>query len=255
MKIPQNKFKEVTEQTTYGIWNGIVDSYAGEICAGSGFDWMVIDGEHAPFDLRTILHQLQAVSKYDISVFVRPPVGDPSLIKQLLDAGVQSLIIPMVETADQAKELVAAMRYPPHGIRGIGTGLARAAQWNRVDNYYAESNEQMCLIVQVESVLGIENLDQILNVEGVDGVFIGPSDLAGSMGHNGDFTKPEVKETIKKSLDKIRKTGKTAGILALSEELVKEYENQGANMIGVGVDTLVLADTLALLAKKIRDRH
>ena len=203
----------------------------------------MIDGEHAPFDLRTIQFQLQALGQFDTPVLVRPPHGDSNLIKQLLDIGVQSLVIPMVETAGQAAELYKAMQYPPIGIRGVGTALARAAQWNRVDNYFKTAGDEMCLIVQIESVKGIENLESIIATEGVDGVFIGPADLAASMGFIGQADRAEVKAEVENALKTIRKAGKIAGVMVIGNQpLVEHYAGFGANMIAVAIDTLLLAN-------------
>ncbi|WP_106792368.1 aldolase/citrate lyase family protein [Aquimarina sp. Aq78] len=251
MNISKNLFKEAVHnrETIYGIWNGIVDTVTAEILAGSGFDWIVIDGEHAPFDLRTIQTQLQVMAAYDVQVIVRPPVGGSVLIKQFMDIGVQSLLVPMVESASQAEELVKAMRYPPEGFRGIGTALARASKWNRTNDYFLDANNEMCLICQVESVEGINHLEEILAVNGVDGVFIGPADLAGSMGYLGQPNHPKVKEVIVKAIHRIKAKGKTAGFLSTSKEIVNYYSEQGANMIGVGIDTLLLAKTAKELAE------
>lgn len=254
MKISKNTFKEAVynRETIYGIWNGIVDTITVEILAGSGFDWIVIDGEHAPFDLRTIQTQLQVMAAYDVQVIVRPPVGDSVLIKQLMDMGVQSLLVPMVESASQAEELVKAMRYPPEGFRGIGTALARASKWNRTNDYFLDANNEMCLICQVESVEGINHLEEILEVSGVDGVFIGPADLAGSMGYLGQPNHPKVKGVVVKAIQRIKAKGKTAGFLSASKEIINYYSEQGANMIGVGIDTLLLAKAAKELAEQYK---
>ena len=170
MKIRQNSFKHNLKagKRQYGIWNGLADSYAAEICAGAGFDWVCIDGEHAPFDLRTILHNMQAIQSHNVSAIVRIPSVDVHLIKQLTDAGAQNILVPMIESAEQARLIAKAMIYPPKGTRGVGTALARAAQWNRVDDYFKLANEQMCCIGQIESIKGVEALDEILEVEGLD---------------------------------------------------------------------------------------
>jgi len=164
-----NKFKAALHKghKQYGIWNGIPHSYAAEILAGAGFDWVLIDAEHGPFDINQIIVQLQAMSRYDVTPILRMPNADPIYTKTLMDAGVQSFIIPMVESADTAEQMVRALRYPPHGTRGVGTALARAAQWNRVNNYFSLANDQMCLIIQIESTKGVEALDDILKIEGV----------------------------------------------------------------------------------------
>ena len=170
MDIRKNTFKAnlQTDKIQYGIWNGIPDGYVAEILGGSGFDFVLIDSEHGPFDLPSVIHQLQALGQFPVTPIVRPPNGDPVIIKQLLDGGVQTLLVPMIETAEQAELMSRAMRYPPAGIRGVGTALARASQWNRVNNYFRDADGEMCLILQVESVAGYEALDKILEVEGVD---------------------------------------------------------------------------------------
>ena len=246
----KNQFKAAIQanQTTYGVWNGLPDTYVAEILAGAGFDWVLIDGEHAPFDLRTILAQMQAINQFETSIIVRPPVGDVHLIKQLLEIGVQNLLVPMVETAEQAQTLYQAMQYPPVGVRGVGAALSRGAQWTRTADYFKNAGAEMCLIVQVESVLGIQNLDEILKTQGVDGVFIGPADLAASMGFIGQPNHPEVKTVILKALKMIRAAHKTAGILSINKALADEYTAAGANMLGVGVDTLLLAKATRELA-------
>src|ERR1700693_3839624 len=168
MELQKNPFKAALQspEPQFGLLLGLADSYCAEICAGAGFDWVLIDGEHAPNDVRSILSQLQAVAPYPVHPIVRPVSGDVQLIKQLLDIGAQTLLVPMVESAEQAKLLVQAMRYPPAGIRGVGAALARASQWNRVTNYLDQANDQMCLLVQVETRAGLENLDAIAAVEG-----------------------------------------------------------------------------------------
>jgi 4-hydroxy-2-oxoheptanedioate aldolase len=252
MDISKNKFKQKSPfiRTQYGCWNGLVDTIAAEIIAGAGFDWVLIDGEHAPFDLRTIQAQLQAMGQFDTPILVRPPHGDTHLIKQLLDIGVQTLLIPMIETAEQAVQCYQAMQYPPKGVRGVGTALARAAQWNRVNNYFKTAGDEMCLIVQVESVKGIENLESIANTKGVDGVFIGPSDLAASMGFLGEANRAEVKIVIEKALKTIRKAGKIAGVMVIDNKpLADHYAACGANMIAVAVDTLLLANASKKMAQ------
>lgn len=240
----ENKFKKLIKESNplFGVWNGLADTYVAEILAGSGFDWILIDAEHAPFDLRTILAQLQTLNQFDVPVLVRPHNGDEHYIKQLLEIGVQNLLVPMVETAEQAELLYKAMQYAPVGIRGVGTALSRAAQWNRTNNYFKDAGEQMCLIVQVENTKGVENLDEILKVAGVDGVFIGPADLAASMGFIGQADRVEVKTVVEESLKKIRAAGKMAGVMAIAKPLADHYVACGANMVAVAVDTLLLAN-------------
>lgn len=243
MDIQINKFKHkiASGDLQIGVWNGLPDTYVAEILAGSGFDWILVDGEHAPFDLPHILRQQQAMSRFDVSVIVRPPVGDPVLIKQILETGVQTLLIPMVDDAVEAALAYRAMQYPPKGIRGVGTALSRAAQWNRVNDYFKRAGDEMCLIVQVENANGLKNIDEILAVEGVDGVFIGPADLAASLGYLGQPEHPEVKAAIETVLKKTRAAGKLAGIMALNKPLADHYIACGANMVAVAVDSLLLA--------------
>jgi len=254
MKIRTNTFKQQLQKgkKQYGIWNGLVDSYAAEICAGAGFDWVCIDGEHAPFDLRTILHNAQAIQSHDVPAIVRIPSIDPALMKQLLDAGVQNILVPMIESAEQANLIARAMVYPPTGIRGVGTALARAAQWNRVNDYFKLANDQMCCIGQIESIKGVESLDEILEVPGLDVCFLGPADLGATMGYLGQPSHPEVVKLVKACIRKIVKAGKVAGFLTGSKQLIQEYTEAGALMLGVGLDTLILAKGTRSLAENYK---
>jgi len=247
----ENKFKTAIKsgQKQYGIWNGIPHSYAAEILAGSGFDWVLIDAEHAPFSFDQIIIQLQAMSKYDVSPILRMPNANPVYMKSLMDAGVQSFIIPMVESGETAELIAKAVRYAPEGIRGVGTALSRAAQWNRVNDYFKLANDEMCVIAQVESLKGVEALDDILAVEGIDVVFLGPADLAGTMGHLGNPGHPDVKAKVHECLERIVKSGKVAGVLTSSKELIADYTEKGATMIGVGLDTIILAKATKALAE------
>ncbi|EYB69171.1 2,4-dihydroxyhept-2-ene-1,7-dioic acid aldolase [Deinococcus phoenicis] len=212
----------------------------------------MIDGEHAPNDVRSILAQLQAVAPYPSAPVVRPPVGDPVLIKQLLDIGARNLLIPMVETAAQARELVAATRYPPQGIRGVASALVRASRFSRNAEYLGQADAGICLLVQVESVTGLEALDEIAAVEGVDGVFIGPADLAASFGHLGNPGHPEVQAAIREAARRIRAAGKAAGILATDENVARTYLEWGYTFVAVGVDVLLLARMTTGLAARFR---
>ena len=227
----------------FGVWNGIPNTTVAEILAGAGYDWIVVDGEHGPFDIPSILSQLQAIKSYDVPVIVRPPEGTQLIIRQLMDIGVQTLLVPMVESADQAAQIVSYMRYPPEGIRGVGAGLARAAQWNREDNYLLKANSEMCLIAQIETRKGVENLEEIARVEGVDVLLIGPADLAASIGHLGNPRHPSVVELIHECLKKIRSLGIPSGILASTEEATREYMDAGVQVVGLGADTMLLAQS------------
>ncbi|MCY1348511.1 4-hydroxy-2-oxo-heptane-1,7-dioate aldolase [compost metagenome] len=236
-----------------GLWLGLADPYCAELAANAGFDWLLIDGEHAPNDLRSLLGQLQAVAPYPSHPIIRPVLGDTALIKQLLDIGAQTLLVPMVESAEQAAELVRTMRYPPFGVRGVGSALARASRWNSIPGYLDKADEQMCLLVQIENLEGLANLDAIVSVEGVDGVFIGPADLSAAMGHRGNPGHPEVQAAIEDAITRIRAAGKAAGILMADEKLAHRYIELGAAFVAVGVDTTVLMRGLQALAGRFKD--
>ncbi|MBC3339644.1 4-hydroxy-2-oxoheptanedioate aldolase [Pseudomonas proteolytica] len=254
MDMPINRFKQRLNsgEAQIGLWLGLADAYCAELAANAGFDWLLIDGEHAPNDLRGMLGQLQAVAPYASEAVIRPVIGDTALIKQVLDIGAQTLLVPMVESAAQARELVRAMRYPPQGIRGVGSALARASRWNSIDGYLDQADAQMCLLVQIESLQGLANLDAIAAVEGVDGVFIGPADLSASMGHRGNPGHPEVQAAIEDAIARIRQTGKAAGILSADEKLARRYIELGAGFVAVGVDTTVLMRGLQGLVGKFK---
>lgn len=246
-----NHFKrKLKSHQQIGLWVGLADAYGTEIAANVGYDWLLVDGEHAPSDLRTTLAQLQSIAAYPSQAVVRPPIGSVQLIKQLLDIGAQTLLIPMVETVEQAELMVKAVRYPPEGVRGVGAALARATRWNSIPNYYATAHENICLLIQIESVTGLENLDAILKVEGIDGVFIGAVDLSATMGYQGDPNHPEVQNAVVDAIKRIRQSGKAAGILSTQHEATQKYLELGTEFVAVGVDTSVLMNSLReLLAK------
>lgn len=252
MKTPPNLFKQALArgERQIGLWLGLATPYAAELCAGSGFDWLAIDGEHAPNDLRTMLATLQAVAPYPTHPIVRLPHGDAVLIKQVLEIGATTLLVPMVESAAMAQALVSATRYPPQGIRGVGSGLARSSRWNRYDDYLHAANDTTCLLVQVETANALAQVDDIAAVEGVDGVFIGPADLAASMGYLGQAAHPEVRKAIDDGIARIRRAGKAAGILCADETLARHYLDQGVTFIAVGIDTALLASASRSLAAK-----
>lgn len=253
MKTPHNTFKQALQKgdQQYGFWLGLCNPFSAELCGHLGYDWLLIDAEHAPNDLGTIHSQLLAIDNTPSHPVIRIVEGQQALIKQVLDLGAQTLLVPMVETAEQARQLVAAMHYPPKGVRGVGTALARAARWNQVEDYFADADSQMCLLIQVESVTALDNLDEILTVEGIDGVFVGPADLAGSMGHLGNPAHPDVIEAVETAIKKIRAANKAAGTLATTRTLAKRYENNGVQFIALGVDTQVLANT----GREILENH
>jgi 2-dehydro-3-deoxy-L-rhamnonate aldolase len=245
-QIPHNAFKAAIKagQTQLGLWLSCANAYTAEIAATSGYDWLLIDGEHGPNDIPTLLAQLQAIAPYDSHPIVRPVNKDPALIKQVLDIGAQTLLVPMVDTAQDARDLVSAMRYAPRGIRGVGASIARASRWGGVEDYTDKVEEELCLLVQVESVKGLKNLDEILLVDGVDGVFIGPADLSASMGHMGDAGHPDVKAAIEDAIRRICASGKAAGFLAPDPAVAKHYLKCGANFLAIAVDTMLLTQAM-----------
>ncbi len=254
MDMPINTFKQRLKsgEAQIGLWLGLADAYCAELAANAGFDWLLIDGEHAPNDLRGMLSQLQAVAPYPSQPIIRPVIGDTALIKQVLDIGAQTLLVPMVESAEQARELVRAIHYPPQGVRGVGSALARASRWNSIPGYLDHADQQMCLLVQIENREGLANLDAIAAVDGVDGVFIGPADLSASLGHRGNPGHPEVQAAIEDAIVRIQQAGKAAGILSADEALARRYIELGAAFVAVGVDTTVLMRGLQALAGKFK---
>lgn len=255
MPAPENRFKTALANgdMKYGCWAGFADAYATEILATAGFDWLVIDAEHAPNDLRSIMAQLQVLQGTQSHPVVRLPVGEAWLIKQVLDAGAQTLLIPLVESAAEARDLVRAMRYPPAGIRGSGAALARASNFSGIPDYTITADDQMCLIVQVETRAGIDALDDILAVEGVDGVFIGPSDLAADMGYLGKKHDEPVQQVIRDALTRIKAAGKAPGILATDHGTALRYRDWGAQFLAVGIDVVLFARAARDLAARWRD--
>jgi 4-hydroxy-2-oxoheptanedioate aldolase len=238
----------------FGMWLASGSGYVTEICAGSGIDWVLLDQEHAPNDLRITLEQLQVLAGYpDVDVVVRPPWADPVAIKRLLDIGAQNIIVPMIDSPSEASAAVAATRYPPEGIRGVGSALARASRWNRISDYLVTAVATVSLTVQVETVAGLAQLGDIADVDGVDAVFIGPADLAASMGKLGQPEHPDVVSTIENALATIVAHGKRAGVNAFNEAVARRYLKAGASFVLVGADVALLARGAEELAKRYRD--
>jgi 4-hydroxy-2-oxoheptanedioate aldolase len=257
MQLPINSFKQALREKRpqIGLWVGLADHYSTEICAGAGFDWLLLDGEHAPNDLRTLLQQAQVVAGYPgTHPIARVPVGHghagTALIKQYLDLGIQTLLVPMVDTAQQAADLARATRYPPDGIRGMGG--ARASRWGRFPNYAHEANAQVCLLVQAETRMALDNLEAIAAVDGVDGIFIGPADLSASLGHVADPGHPEVRAAIDDAIERIVRAGKAAGILTTDDALARRYLELGATFVAVGLDNQLLVRATSELAAKFK---
>ena len=252
MPAPVNGFKAAIAagKPQIGLFLSLADGYAAEVVAHAGFDWLLIDGEHAPNDIRSILTQLQAIGS-TCHCMVRLPYGEQWLIKQALDIGAQTLMIPMVESAEQARHLVRTMRYPPNGIRGVGAPLARASIFNRVPDYVATADREVCFVAQVESRAGIAALDEILAVDGVDCVFLGPGDLAADMGYLNPGA-PEVQAVVEDALKRIVKYGKAAGVLTGNEALNRRYLEMGVTVLAVGSDVMMLAQATSALARRYK---
>lgn len=243
MPAPINPFKAALArgEVRIGAWAGLANPYCTEIMATAGFDWLVLDNEHAPNDLRSTLAQLQVLEATASHPVVRIPIGETWMVKQMLDAGAQTVLVPMIESGAQAAQMARAMLYPPQGVRGVGAGMARASKFAAIPDYLATANDQTCLLVQVESRAGLAALDDILAVEGVDGVFIGPADLSADMGHLGDPAAPEVADAIRDAITRIRAAGKAAGILGTDDRSPQQYLDWGANFVAVGTDVNLFA--------------
>ncbi|MCD1125175.1 4-hydroxy-2-oxoheptanedioate aldolase [Jinshanibacter sp. LJY008] len=254
MEMPINHFKRALaeKKPQIGLWLGLCSPYSAELLAGSGFDWLLIDGEHAPNDLQTILSQLQAVAPYASQPVVRPPWNDSVKVKQLLDIGAQTLLLPMVQSAEEARLAVQSTRYPPNGIRGVGSALARASRWNRIPDYLQKADSEMCVLVQIETRRGLVNLPDILRIEGIDGVFIGPADLSADMGLPGQPNHPEVQQAIEHAIRQIISAGKAPGILMADQKMARHYLSLGALFVAVGVDTTLLSKAAESLAKQFQ---
>ena len=224
-----------------GLWACAGSAITAEIVAGSGCDWVLIDAEHSPNGLESLLAQLHAVAAYPVAPVVRPPYGDSVIIKQVLDLGAQNLLIPMVDTAKQATEIVRAVRYPQGGVRGVGSSLARSSRWNRVEGYLGRANQTISLTVQIESATAVANVDAIAAVDGVDALFVGPADLAASMGHLGQQNHPEVVAGVLRAIEAGKAAGKPVGVNAFVQADAERYLAAGAAFVAVGADVAILA--------------
>jgi len=252
MPAPINGFKQaiLAGRQQVGLWLSLANAYTAEIAALAGFDWLLIDGEHAPNDIRSILAQLQALSGTPSHAVVRLPAAETWIVKQVLDIGAQTILVPMVESAEQARSIVAATRYAPAGVRGIGAALARASRFNGIADYIATAGEQICVLVQIESRAGVAALDDILEVEGVDGIFIGPSDLAADLGYPGRAGDPAVQRVVRDALARIKTAGRPSGILSSDAALLEGYISSGVAFVAVGSDVGLFTTGLAALRKR-----
>lgn len=253
MKLPRNDFKHAIAEgrSQIGLWVTLPSGFTAEALATCGYDWLLFDTEHSVGDPVTVFEQLQAVAPYPVSAVVRPVSNDVALIKRLLDAGAQTLLIPYVQNADEAQAAVDAMRYAPRGIRGFA-GLTRATRYGTVADYPSRAEEELCLLVQVETRSALDEIEAIAAVDGVDGIFIGPADLAASMGYPGDTGHPEVIRAIEDAIDRIRKAGKPAGILSLDPAFVERCIGLGTIFTAVDVDANILLNGARVLAQKFK---
>ncbi|MES2262733.1 MAG: HpcH/HpaI aldolase/citrate lyase family protein [Pseudomonadota bacterium] len=254
MKLEQNQFKHLLRQRQLqiGLFSGLGNAISAEILATCDYDFLLIDAEHGNNDVRSVQAQLQAAAGYRTQCLVRPASHDKALIKQLLGTGVQTLLVPMVDDAAQARALVAAMHFPPHGVRGVGTALERGARWNAIPDYFEQVAQQTCLIVQIESAAGLRNLEEIAQVDGVDGIFLGPADLAAALGHLGQPGHPEVQAAIEQALRRIVACGKPAGVYSSSPSLATTYQGHGATFLAIGADTSLLRSSAINLLNQVR---
>lgn len=248
-----NHFKTALAAHTLqlGLWCSLASNITTEILAGSGYDWLTIDTEHSPFDMFSVLSQLQAIAAYPVEALVRLPSADPALIKQFLDLGARSLVFPNIESAEQAAAIVVATRYPPHGMRGVAA-VQRANRYGRVPGYAENAVKDICLIMQIESPAGVAAAEQIASVDGVDALFVGPNDLAATMGFLGRSSEASVQAAIIAVADATRRAGKGAGILGTVEADARRYIEAGYSMVGIGTDQGLLVRAADDLVKKFK---
>lgn len=250
MELPPNRFKSklTAGEQQIGLWCSLPGGYAAEIAAGAGFDWLLFDTEHSPSDPTTVIAQLQAAAAYPVSALVRPASNDAVLIKRHLDIGAQTLLIPFVQNADEARYAAAACRYPPQGQRGV-SAVTRATRFGRVADYARRASEEICLLVQIETQDALDRIEAIAVVDGIDGIFIGPADLAASLGYPGEPGNKVVKMAVESAITRIRATGKPAGILTSDMEFARRCIALGTTFTAVGVDAAILARGADSLSK------
>jgi 4-hydroxy-2-oxoheptanedioate aldolase len=253
MELPRNGFKRALArgETQIGLWSSLSSNYSVEVIAGAGFDWLLLDMEHSPNDLESLLAQLQAAAPYATHPVVRVPWNDMVSIKRVLDVGAQSLLVPYVSSAAEARSAVSFTRYPPQGARGVA-GTTRATRFGRIKDYARRAHEEVCVLVQVETQSALDNIEAICAIEGVDGVFIGPADLHASLGYPGEIANPKVKPVIDEAVRRIRKAGKAPGILTPSEDDARHWLECGALFVAVGADVGILARGAEALAQKFK---
>lgn len=237
-----------------GAWSSMGSPLAAEILAGSGLDVVLVDGEHGPNDLTTILGQLQATAAYPVATLVRVPAGDPVVLKRVLDLGATNVLVPMVDSAAEAEAVVRAVRYPTAGIRGVGSALARSSRWNRVPGYLADADRHVTLAVQLETRAAIADAERIAATDGVDAVLVGPADLAASLGHLGQQDHPEVVDAVLGAIDACKRAGTPVGVNAFDPAMADRYLDAGAAYVVVGADVTLLARGAERLAERVSTR-
>jgi 4-hydroxy-2-oxoheptanedioate aldolase len=249
----RNVFKQALRrrEVQIGLWSTLCSNLAAEVIAYSGFDWIVLDTEHSPNELPDLLAQLQAMARGSATPVVRAAWNDTVLIKRILDIGAQSVLLPYVQTVEEAERAVAAVRYPPRGVRGVSAG-SRASNFGRIKNYLQQADQEICLLVQIETRAALEQLEAISSVEGVDGVFIGPADLSASLGHLGELQHPETQSALQDAGRRLSQLGKAAGILAVVEADARRYIEWGYSFVAVGIDTALLAKSADALAQSFK---
>jgi len=253
MQFPANELKRNLRagKVQVGCWISLASVASAEICAGAGFDWVLIDMEHAPNELAMVHHQLHAAAPYPTSTVVRAPWNDTVLIKRLLDVGVQNLLLPYVQSAEEARRAVAAVRYPPRGVRGVSAN-SRANRFGRVKDYFARADDEVCLLLQIETRAAIGQIEQIAAIDGVDGLFIGPQDLAADLGQLGNPAHPDVRAAIGEAISRIKATGKAPGLLNYNEPDAKAWIEKGAQFVAVTSDQFLLARETAAVAGRFK---
>ncbi|CAN7156596.1 aldolase/citrate lyase family protein [Bosea sp. LjRoot90] len=253
MELPVNVFKRAIAQgrQQVGLWCSLPGGYVAEALAGAGFDWLLFDTEHSPGDPLTVLAQLQAAAAYPVSAVVRPACNDAVLIKRFLDIGAQTLLIPYIQNQAEAAAAVAAMQYPPDGIRGV-SGVTRATRFGRVADYGRRAAEELCLLVQVETREALDNLEAIALTPGIDGVFIGPADLAASLGHMGEPGHETVRMAVEDAIRRLVGLGKPAGILTPDKDFARRCMELGATFTAVGVDAALLVRSAEALGRDFK---
>lgn len=238
------------DRTLFGMWSCAGSPLVAELCAGSGLDIVLVDGEHSPIGLESILAQLQAIAPYPAVPVVRAPIGDPVVLKQLLDLGAQNILVPMVDSVAHAEAMVRAVRYPPHGVRGVGSALARSSRWSRIPDYLARADDLVSLTVQIETVEGLEAAAGIAAVDGVDALLVGPADLAASMGLLGQQNHPDVVAAVERVIETGRTAGTPVGVNAFDPATADRYAAAGAAFVLVGADVVLLARASEALADR-----